>query len=197
MPCPFRCPRRRLPAPATVVGGDGEITPGSVISAAAIGLNGIVSLERRRLLRTFGVGLGFSGAGTEIGSFFCSTWALRGGSGFLSAAATATATRAWIGKPDDVVESGVSGTISSGIRAAARIGSTSRTARRRRCARPSTLRRRRPTAALRTRNAARPAGPSSGAARYAITSSVLACRTCAIVPVESKPTSHSDRRVQA
>src|SRR5689334_15958639 len=60
------------PAPP-VVGADGEITPGSVISASDMGLNGTTISSGGGSSTFGGVGVGVTGAGTEIGSSFFST----------------------------------------------------------------------------------------------------------------------------
>src|SRR5688572_815754 len=72
-PCPEPAPvPGPVPAPP-VVGADGVTTPGNVISAAAIGWNGTVISTGGGSFGCSGVGSGAFGAGTEIGSFFCST----------------------------------------------------------------------------------------------------------------------------
>src|SRR5688572_25658823 len=83
-PCPEPAPvPGPEPAPPVLV-ADCDTTPGSVISDADIGVNGTSGSNGGGSLGCSGVGSGAFWTGTEMGSFFCSTWALRGGSGFGS-----------------------------------------------------------------------------------------------------------------
>src|SRR5688500_5950407 len=72
-PCPEPAPvPGPAPAPPVLV-ADCETTPGSVISAADIGLNGTSGSNGGGSLGCSGVGSGIFWTGTEIGAFFCST----------------------------------------------------------------------------------------------------------------------------